>query len=526
MSVPPVKITYSTLSVDNPELHAAYEAAVVQAKAQFGRSFPLLIGGQERRATETFRDTSPIDTTLVLGYFQKGSRQDALDAIAAAKAAARDWGHRPWQERVALLRRAAALMDERTFEIAAIMSIEVGKNRLEALGDVAETADLIRYYCDDMEKNDGYRRPMLSESPRHRNTSVLKPYGAWCVISPFNFPAALAGGPTGAALVAGNTVVLKPATDTPYTAWKLVECFRDAGLPDGVLNFITGPGSSVGETLITSPDLDGYTFTGSYDVGMHILRTVAQGPYPRPVIAEMGGKNPVIISRHANLDDAAYGVMRAAFGLQGQKCSAASRVYVERPVYDDFVHGLLRYTEAIKVGDPTRAEVFMGPVVNRKAYEDYQRYCEALREAGEILYGGQVLTGGDYDRGYFVAPTIVADLPLSHPLWKVEMFLPIVAIHAVESLDEAMRLANDHVYALTAGFYGAPDEVEWFFEHIEIGVAYANRRASATTGAWPGYQAFGGWKGSGTTGKAAGSFYYLPLYMHEQSQTVVDAAAR
>jgi 1-pyrroline-5-carboxylate dehydrogenase len=423
-----------------------------------------------------------------------------------------------------MLRRAAALIDERTFEIAALMSLEVGKNRLEALGDVAETADLIRYYCDDMEKNDGYRRPLLSESPRHHNTSVLKPYGAWCVISPFNFPAALAGGPTGAALVAGNTVVLKPATDTPYTAWKLVECFREAGLPDGVINFVTGPGASVGETLITSHDLDGYTFTGSYDVGMHILRTVAQGPYPRPVIAEMGGKNPVIISRHANLDDAAYGVMRAAFGLQGQKCSAASRVYVERPVYNDFLHGLLHYTEAIKVGDPTRADVFMGPVVNRKAYEDYQRYCEELRAHGEILYGGQVLTGDEYDRGYFVTPTIVTDLPLSHPLWKVEMFLPIVAVHPVDTLDEAMRLANDHTYALTAGFYGAPDEVEWFFTHIEIGVAYANRRASATTGAWPGYQAFGGWKGSGTTGKAAGSFYYLPLYMHEQSQTVVDTA--
>ncbi len=521
MPAPTFKITYSTLSADNTELHAAYEAAVIAAKQNFGQTFPLIIGGEERRAVETFRDTSPIDTGLLLGYFQKGSRQDALDAITAARSAFPAWGRRPWQERVAILRHAAQLMDERTFEIAAIMSIEIGKNRLEALGDIAETADLIRYYCDDMEQNDGFRRQLLSETPKHRNSSLLKPYGVWCVISPFNFPAALAGGPTGAALVAGNTVILKPATDTPYTAWKLVECFREAGVPDGALNFVTGPGRTVGEALTTSPDIDGYTFTGSYDVGMHLLRTVMQGAYPRPVIAEMGGKNPVIISRRANLDDAAFGVMRAAFGLQGQKCSAASRVYVERPAYEEFLHGLLKYTEGIKVGDPTQADVFMGPVANRSAYDDYQRYCDDLAAHGEILFGGHVLTDGDYAKGYFATPTIVADLPLSHQLWQTEMFLPIVAVHAIDSLDEGMRLANDHNYALTAGFYGDSEETQWFFDNIAIGVSYANRRSSATTGAWPGYQAFGGWKGSGTTGKAAGSFYYVPMYMHEQSQTLV-----
>lgn len=521
MSAPQFKITYSTLSADNPELHAAFDAAVDAARKNFGQTFPLLIGGEERRAAETFRNTSPIDTNLLLGYFQKGSRQDGLDAIDAARAAFPAWGRLPWQERVAILRRAAALMDERMFEIAAIMSIEIGKNRLESLGDIAETADLVRYYCDDLEQNNGYRRQLQSETPKHSNYSVLKPYGVWCVISPFNFPAALAGGPTGAALVAGNAVVLKPATDTPYTAWKLVECFNEAGLPAGVLNFVTGPGRTIGEALTTSLDVDGYTFTGSYDVGMHLLRTVAQGPYPRPVVAEMGGKNPVIISRRAQLDDAAYGVMRAAFGLQGQKCSAASRVYVERPVYDEFLHGLLKHTESIIVGDPTRAEVFMGPVANRSAYEDYQRYCDDLRTHGEILFGGRVLTEGDFGKGYFATPTIVTDLPLSHALWKTEMFLPVVAVHAIDSLEEGMRLANDHTYALTAGFYGAPDETQWFFDNIEIGVSYANRRSSATTGAWPGYQAFGGWKGSGTTGKAAGSFYYLPFYLREQSQTLV-----
>lgn len=522
MAAPAVKITYATLSADNPELHAAFEAALAKTRAELGHTYPLLIAGQERRAAETFRDVTPINANVLLGYFQKGSRQDALDAIAAARAAAHDWGRRPWQERVAILRRAAALMDQRTYEIAAIISLEVGKNRLEALGDIAETADLIRYACDDLEKHDGYVRPLLQESAKHLNYSVLKPYGVWVVVSPFNFPSALAGGPTGAALVAGNAVVLKPATDTPWTAWKLVECFRDAGVPDGAINFVTGPGSTVGEALISSEDVDGFTFTGSYDVGMRLLRTVAQGRYPRPVVAEMGGKNPVIVSRHADLEKASLGCMRSAFGLQGQKCSATSRIYVERPVFDDFMHHFLGRTAAITVGDPTERQVFMGPVVNRKAFEDYQGYVGEMRQAGEIAFGGQVLTDGDLADGYFAAPTIVTDLPLSHRLWEVEMFLPIAAVHAVNSLDEAMALANDHVYGLTAGFFSEnQNEHDWFFDNIEIGVSYVNRAAGATTGAWPGYQAFGGWRGSGSTGKAAGSFYYLPLYLREQSQTTV-----
>ncbi|NOZ48453.1 MAG: aldehyde dehydrogenase family protein [Chloroflexi bacterium] len=523
MPTPAIKITYATLSADNPELNEAYDAALAHVHSQLGRIYPLLIGGEERRAAETFKDVSPIDTTMTLGYFQKGSRQDVLDAISAAGDAGRDWGRRPWQKRVAIMRRVADLMTERSFEIAALMSLEVGKNRLEALGDIAETADLIRYACDDMEQHDGYRQPLLPESPRHHNLSVLKPYGVWVVISPFNFPAALAGGPVGAALVAGNAVILKPATDAPFTAWTLAECLRDAGVPAGAFNYVTGPGSTVGQTLIECEDVDGYTFTGSYDVGMHLMRTVAEGTLPRPVIAEMGGKNPVLISRHADLDKASLGVMRSAFGLQGQKCSAASRVYVERPVYEAFLHKLRERTEAIRVGDPTDEDVFMGPVINHTAFADYQRYCEALRQAGKIVCGGRVLNEGELSHGYFVAPTIVTDLPLDHELWQVEMFLPITAVHMVDSLQEGMALANAHKYGLTSGFFSDdPVEQRWFFEHIETGVAYINRAGGATTGAWPGYQAFGGWKASGSTGKAAGSFYYLPQYMHEQSQTLVE----
>ncbi len=514
-----IKVTYSTLASPDPLLHEYYDEAVAEAKANFGQTFPLFINGEERLADESFAKVSPVDTDLVMGYFQKGTAQDANDAVVAAKAAFPAWSGRPWQERVAILRKAADLISERLFHMGAVMSLEVGKNRLEALGDVEETADLVRYNCDAMEKNDGFSFGLLSESEHHHNRSILKPYGVWVVISPFNFPGALAGGPSSAALVAGNTIVLKPATDTPYTAWLLTECFRDAGVPDGVFNFVTGPGRSVGQTLVDHPDVSGITFTGSYDVGMNILRNFSHSKYPRPVIAEMGGKNPTIISKKADLDKAAMGVMRSAFGLQGQKCSACSRVYVHADVKEPFMEKLLDLTKQIRVGDPTSRDNFMGPVINKSAYEDYQKYVADLKAAGKIVYGGEILEGN----GYFAAPTIVDQLPEDHYLWKHEMFLPIVTVTGFEDLDDAMEKANDVEYGLTAGFFSEDDEeIQWFLDNIEAGVVYVNRSSGSTTGAWPGYQSFGGWKGSGSTGKAAGSFYYVQQYMHEQSQTVVD----
>ena len=514
-----IKVTYSTLASPDPLLHEYYDEAVEEAKQNFGKVYPMYINGEERYVDETFAKVSPVDTDLVMGYFQKGTEQDANDAVAAAKAAFPGWQATPWQERIAIIRKAADLMSERSFYMAAVMSMEVGKNRLEALGDVEETADLLRYNCDAMEKNDGFSRPLLSESEHHHNRSVLKPSGVWVVISPFNFPGALAGGPSSAAMVAGNTCVLKPATDTPFTGWLLTECFRDAGIPDGVFNFVTGGGRTVGQTLVDNPDVSGITFTGSYDVGMNILREFAYSSYPRPVIAEMGGKNPTIVSNKADLDKAAMGVMRSAFGLQGQKCSACSRVYVHEDVKSEFAARLLELTSQIKVGDPTSRENFMGPVINKSAYEDYKRFVADLRDAGNVLYGAATLG----EEGYFVAPTIVDELPDDHYLWKQEMFLPIVTIASFGDFEEAMRKANDVEYGLTAGFFSEDDEeVQWFLDNIEAGVVYVNRAGGATTGAWPGYQSFGGWKGSGSTGKAAGSFYYVQQYMHEQSQTVVD----
>jgi len=519
------KLTYATMFNPPDELHTRFEDALASLKSKLGSEYGMIIAGKDHFSAEKFENRSPIDTEMVLGVFQKGSAEDAGMALSAARKAFPGWSSTPWQERVALMRKAADMIDERIFEIGAAMALEVGKNRMESLGDVAETADLIRYSCYQMEKNGGFivemgRDPLVGYTST--NTSVLRPYGVWLVISPFNFPAALTGGPSGAALVAGNTIVMKPATDTPWVVRLLAECFRDAGLPEGVFNYVTGPGRTLGQALIDSPEVDGVTFTGSFDVGMGIFRDFAQGRYVRPAILELGGKNPAIVSRNADLERAAAGIIRSAFGLQGQKCSACSRVFIEEPVYEDLVSRLVDLTAKISVGDPTDKTVWMGPVINKYSYEDYQKFVTELAQAGRILTGGELLSDGDLAKGYFCAPTLAADVPLDHHLWKYEMFLPITTIAKVSSLDEAMQLANDVDYGLTSGFYGSEDEVKWFFQDIQAGVNYANRPQGATTGAWPGFQPFGGWKGSGSSGKNAGGHYYLPLYMHEQIRTLID----
>ncbi|HEX9013438.1 MAG TPA: aldehyde dehydrogenase family protein, partial [Anaerolineaceae bacterium] len=338
------KLTYATMFNPPEELHERFEGALAGLRGKLGQEHKMIINGQERAAPEKFEDRSPADTDVVIGVFQKGTAQDANDAVAAAKQAFPKWSHTPWQERVALIRKAADLMDERIYDIGAVVAMEVGKNRMEALGDVAETADLFRYACYEMERNDGYvvemgRDPLVGY--KAVNYSVLRPYGVWLVISPFNFPAALSGGPSASALVAGNTLIMKPASDTPWTSRMIAECLRDAGLPDGVFNYVTGPGGTIGQALIEHPDIAGVTFTGSHAVGMGIYRDFAHSTWVRPTILELGGKNPAVVSRNADLDEAATGIVRSAFGLQGQKCSAASRVLIEAPVYDQLVDRLV-----------------------------------------------------------------------------------------------------------------------------------------------------------------------------------------
>jgi 1-pyrroline-5-carboxylate dehydrogenase len=521
---PRIKITYATLRNDNEELHGLYEQGVQDSRAGLGAHHRNYVEGRWIDGSAgVFEARSPIDRELLVGTFAKGDRGDVQSAIASAKRAAPAWRHTPWQERVALLRKAAELISERQMRYGADMAFECGKNRLEALGEVEEAADLLRYYSQTVEENDGYDHPMdnLGDASVHTRT-VLRPHGVFAVISPFNFPMALAAGPVGAALLAGNTVVFKPASATPLSGVNLIHALEDAGLPAGVVNLVMGPGDTVGDELQSNPGIDGIVFTGSYDVGFKLFKSFST-TWPRPCIVEMGGKNPAIVSRKADLEEAAEGIMRSAFGFGGQKCSANSRVYVEQPVHDELVRMLVEKTEKITIGDPIERENWLGPIVDQKAVDRHQTAVSEARRDGKVFIGGEHLTDGGLARGFYVEPTVVGGLPSSHRLFQDELFAPFTAVHAVDSLEEALRLANDSTYGLTAGVYSEdPMEVERFLDEIEAGVLYVNRRAGATTGAWPGVQAFGGWKGSGSTGKAGLSMYYVAQFMREQSHTVVD----
>jgi 1-pyrroline-5-carboxylate dehydrogenase len=458
------KLTYATMFNPPDELHAGFDKAVETLKQNLGKEYGMFINGKDVFADEKFEDYSPVNTDWKLAVLQKGNASHAQAAIQAARAAAPGWARTPWQERVKLVRKAASIIEERIFDLGAAMALEVGKNRMESLGDVQETADLMYYSALMVEQNDGFIKEMGKDplvGYEARNVSVLKPYGVWLIISPFNFPFALTGGPTGAALVAGNTVVIKPATDTAWIVRLYAECLRDAGFPDGVVNFVTGPGSTLGQALVDSPEVDGATFTGSFDVGMKMYRDFANRNYVRPIILELGGKNPAIVSRHADLERAAIGIVRSAFGLQGQKCSAASRVIVEEPVYDELTSRLKELTDKLVIGDPTDKNVYTGPVINQWSYNDFKNFTEEIDQAGgKFLTGGKVKTGGMFDKGYYCEPTFVTDLPFDHRLWQYEMFLPITTIGKVNNLDEAMQIANSVNYGLTAGFYGSEEEVD------------------------------------------------------------------
>src|SRR5213082_173577 len=431
------KITYATMTADRMEdLHRELDTAIERVKSTFGRSYPLVIGGRDVRAASEFDDRSPIDTRILIGTFQSASREQTRDAIAAARAAYPAWSARAWTERVALLKKAADGIRARRWQLAALMGYEAGKNRLECVGDVEESADLIEYYCNQIESHHGFETTLGTLGPDEENSSVMRPYGVWAVISPFNFPLALAAGPSGGALVAGNTVVFKPASVTPLLGYKLYEMMMEAGVPAGVFNFVTGGGSTAGQELIDNRDIDGIVFTGSKDVGMHLIRDNASRPFPRPLIIEMGGKNPALIMRSADLDKATDGVMRSAFGAQGQKCSACSRVYVAKPVRDEFVKLLVDKTKKIKIGNPLNRDVYLGPVINEDAVKTYERtVARARAEGGTILTGGRRLTDGELAHGYFVEPTIIDGLPTRHPLFSEELFVPITVVGDVKTLD-------------------------------------------------------------------------------------------
>jgi 1-pyrroline-5-carboxylate dehydrogenase len=388
------------------------------------------------------------------------------------------------------------------------------------MADVDEGIDFLRFYSRELERNEGYRFDTGEPTPGQHCANSLEPFGVFGVIGPFNFPFAIFTGMTAGALLAGNTVVAKPSKATSLIAHKAVNILVEAGVPDGVLNLVTGGGREVGQPIVDHESVDGIVFTGSRAVGRKIRRSFVEREKSGPVIAELGGKNPVIVTANADIDDAVAGVAKGAFGYAGQKCSATARVYVQGDVLSRFTERLVAETEALEIRPPEHEDAFVSPVIDDAALDRYRDICQTARDVGRIRTGGTLVDVGP--DGRYVEPTVVTDVPHSHELARDEHFLPFVTIHPVSDLGEAITKANDSEYGLCAGLFSSDEsEIETWFDRIESGMCYVNRHQSATTGALVGAQPFGGWKASGTTSKFAGGYWYLPQFMREQTRTVV-----
>lgn len=518
------ELTYHTYEQNNAqeEFHEAFEDAVASVKEEFGGTHELRINGERVDTGEYFNVTSPGDQNIEVGEFTAGDAENVNAAVNAADNVASEWEASDVSSRVEIFRDAADIMRDRKFELAATISLENGKNRTEAMADVDEAIDFLEFYSRELERSNGYNFDTGEPTPGQHTRNLLRPYGVFAVVAPFNFPMAIFAGMTAGALITGNTVVAKPASTTPLIAHKCADIFAEAGLPEGVLNLVTGGGRDVGQPLIEHEDISGVAFTGSRRVGRSIQETFFEQEKHGPVIAELGGKNPVIVSDSAELDDAVEGVMKGAFSFSGQKCSATSRVYVQEDIIDEFVDKLVDETENLNIGPGTERETFVSPIINDSALETYEDICERAEEEGTVRTGGNVATDGDLADGRFVEPTVVTDIPHSHELAREEHFLPFVTIHPVSDLDEGIEKSNDSEYGLCAGLFSQDDdEIDRWFNEIESGMCYVNRSQSATTGALVQSQPFGGWKHSGTTGKFAGGYWYLQQFMKEQSRTRV-----
>jgi 1-pyrroline-5-carboxylate dehydrogenase len=514
------RVTYLSAG-SSAAFHEEMERAQEALATRLASLHPCSIDGRPSTSGRRREVRSPIDSELLLGEIEQATAAEAARAMEAAAAGFPAWRHTPWRERVEMLRRAAALLAERRYLLAALMVVEVGKTRIEAMAEVEESADLLTYYASLMEANDGYRRAMARLVESETTESVLRPYGPWAVISPFNFPLALAAGMVAGALVTGNTVVLKPSQNAPLSAAQLADALWEAGVPRSALHLVFGPGEEVGAALLDHPKTAGVAFTGSWEVGMGIVRG-APREWPRPVVVEMGGKNPAIVTAGVDVEAAAEGIARSAFGFGGQKCSACSRAYVARETSRPLTDALVARARAMVVGDPRGRDGALGPLIAAREVEKYRRWVgEIERGGGTILAGGRVLDEGDLARGHYVEP-VVATLPDGdHEAWSEELFLPILLLREVADLAEGIALANRSRYGLTAGLFSRDEEeVRRFLDEIEAGVTYVNRRSGATTGAWPGVNPFGGWKASGGTGPAALGPHYLLKFLREQSRTV------
>ncbi len=496
-----------------PEDASAFKAALDEVRGEFGRTFPLWIDGREVNAKTTFDSIDPARPDVVLGRFQQGETHHAEQAVEAAARAFATWQHEPAEKRAAVLFDAAAKMRQRKHWFSAWLVFEVGKSWAEADADTAEAIDFLEFYGREMLRY-AAKQP-LTPAAGEDNELVYIPLGVGAVIPPWNFPNAILTGMTAAALVTGNTVVLKPSSDAPVIAWHVVQLLNAAGLPNGALNFVTGPGNTVGNRIVEHPQVRFVAFTGSKDVGLHINQRAAT---PRPgqlwikrVVAEMGGKDSIIVDSDADLDQAADGVVASAFGFQGQKCSACSRAIVDRRIYDEFLRKLRERAGKITVGPTDNPDNWMGPVVNASAQKKILGYVETGRREGKIIVGGEAVPGP----GYFISPTIVADVAPDATLSQEEIFGPVLAVIPARDWNDAIAIANNTEYGLTGAVYTRDEtKIADAKRRFHVGNLYFNRKC---TGALVGVHPFGGFNMSGTDSKAGGRDYLL-LFL--QAKTV------
>lgn len=488
-----------------PENAAAFVTALARVRAQFGQKHPVVIGGAEIYTEATIVSTNPSHPVQEVGVFSKAGTELALQALEAAQAAFASWSRTPATERAALLVRAAALLRERKHDMSAWMVYEVGKNWAEADADTAEAIDFLEYYARQMLKLELVE---VYQTPGERDTLHYIPLGVGVVIPPWNFPLAITVGMSSAALVAGNTIILKPASDSPQIAWEYFQILREAGLPAGVCNFLTGSGAVAGETLVDHPQTRFVAFTGSKEVGLRIHERAAKTQpgqrWVKRTVLEMGGKDAVVVDETADLDAAARGIVLSAFGFQGQKCSAGSRAILVADIYDVLLEKILAQARQILViGDPEQREHYTGPVVSQGQYRTVLEYIEIGKGEGRLVYGGQALER----EGYFIEPAIFADVAPTARIAQEEIFGPVLTIIKANDWKQALEIANSTEFGLTGAYYSTDSErLAYARQEFQVGNLYFNRKC---TGALVGVHPFGGFNMSGTDSKAGGPDYLL-----------------
>lgn len=482
------------------------EQAIGKLEAELGKEYPNIIGSEKVFTQHKLNSLNPSDPSQVVGVFQKGTADDALQALDAALKAFEVWKFVDPAKRANYLFKAAKIMRKRRFELNAVMILEVGKTWTEADGDTAEAIDFLDFYGREMLRYANAKTAI--QLPGERDELVYIPLGVGIVVPPWNFPLAILTGMTTAAVVTGNTVVLKPSSDSPLIGYKLMEVMREAGLPPGVINFVAGPGSTVGDTLVQHPMTRFISFTGSKEVGIHIYGQAAKVHagqiWLKRVVAEMGGKDAIIVDHETDLEEAAAGVTVSAFGFQGQKCSACSRVIVDEKVYDKFVGLLIARAESITVGPAKDLTNYMGPVINQGSMDSILKYIEiGQKEGGRLVAGG----GRTEGNGYFVRPTVIADVDPKATIAQEEIFGPVLAVIKSKDFDHALEIANNTEYGLTGAVYSRnKKKLDRARKEFHCGNLYLNRKC---TGAMVGAHSFGGFNMSGTDSKAGGQDYLL-----------------